>query len=156
MSGAVCRALGMLRFSEPVLSVARLHACPHGTCIGTTGFGLSHAPLHRRHFVVVLKGKSFLVEPGGEAVDVTGAGGQEHRQPMRRAHVGLVGLRPLAARHTGLGHVRGEGGAEGGRGADEDERAEARRALRRLRVLALGDGQVMEYLVRGGATQAIG
>ena len=134
----------MFRFSEPVLSVARGHACPHGICIGTTGF--RHAP----HHLVLLKGKSFVVEPGGGAVDVTGAGGQVHRQPMRRAHVGLVGLRPLA-RHTGLGHVRGEGGAECGSGADEDERAKARRALRRLRDLAAGDGQVMEYLVRGGA-----
>ena len=140
----------MLRFSEPMLSVARGHACPHGLCIGTTGSGLTHAALHRRQLVVVLKGKSFRVEPGGGAVDVTGAGGQEHRQPTRRAHVGLVGLRPLA-RHTGLGHVRGEGGAECGSGADEDERAKARRALRRLRDLAAGDGQVMEYLVRGGA-----
>ena len=70
---------------------------------------------------------------------------------MRRAHAVLVRLR-LLARHTGLGHVRGEGGAEGGRGADEDERADARRALRRLHVFALGDGQVVEDLVRGGAT----
>ena len=69
---------------------------------------------------------------------------------MRRAHVGLVGLRPLARRTAGLGHVRGEGGAEGGSGADEDERAEARRALLRPRVLALRVGQVVEYLVRGG------
>ena len=69
---------------------------------------------------------------------------------MRRPHVGAAGLRPLA-RRTRLGHELGEGGAEGGSGSDEDERAEARRALYRLRDLALGDGQVMEYLVRGGA-----
>ena len=49
---------------------------------------------------------------------MTRAGGQKHRQPMRRPHVGVMaGLRPLA-RRTGLGHVRGEGGAEGGSGAD--------------------------------------
>ena len=65
---------------------------------------------------------------------------------MRRAHAVLVRLR-LLARHTGLGHVRGEGGAEGGSGADEDEHAEARRALLRLRALTLGNGQVVEYLV---------
>ena len=113
----------MLRFSEPVLSVARGHACPHGIVIGTTGFGFRHAPLHRQQLVVVLKGRSFLVELGRGVVDVTGAGGQEHRQPVRRAHVGLVCHRPLA-RRARPGHVRGEGGAEGGSGADEDERAE--------------------------------
>ena len=75
---------------------------------------------------------------------------------MRRAHVGLVGLSPLA-RRTGLGHVRGEGGgAEGSSGADEDERAEARRALRRLRVFALGDGQVMEHLWSEVGPEGIG
>ena len=128
MSGTLRLALGMFRFSEPVPSVARGHACPHGVCIGTTGF--RHAP----HHLVLLKGKSFVVEPGGGAVDVTGAGGQEHRQPVRRAHVGVLGLRQLA-RHTGFGHVRVEAGAEGGGDADdEDECAEARRVLLRLRV----------------------
>ena len=97
-----------------------------------------------------MEGKIFLFESGAGAVDVTGPGGQEHRQPMRRPPVGTAGLR-LLARRTGLGHVRGEDGAEGGSGADEHERAEARRALLRLRVLALGGGQVMEYLVRDGA-----
>ena len=67
---------------------------------------------------------------GGEG-DVTGAGGQVHRQPMRRAHVGVHGLRQLA-RHTGFGHVRVEAGAEGGGDADEDECAEARRVVLRL------------------------
>ena len=128
MSGTLCLAYGMIRFSEPVLSVARGHACPHGICISTTGF--RHAPLQ---LVVLLKGKSFVVEPGGGAVDVSGAGGQVHRQPVRRAHVGVLGLRQLA-RHTGLGHVRVEAGAEGGGGADEDECAEARRVLLRLRL----------------------
>ena len=103
--------------------MAIAHAFPHGIVIGTTGFGFRHAPLHRQQLVVVLKGRSFLVEPGGGFVDVTGAGGQEHRQPVRRAHVGLVCLHPLA-RRARPGHVRGEGGAEGGSGADEDERAE--------------------------------
>ena len=58
------------------------------------------------------------------------AGCQEHRQPLRRARDGVVGLRQLA-RHTKLGHVREEGGAEGGGDADEDERPEARSAILR-------------------------
>ena len=58
--------------------------------------------------------------------------GQEHGQPLRRDRDGVVGLRQLAHR-TGLGHVRSEGGMEGGGDADEDERAEARSViLRRL------------------------
>ena len=58
--------------------------------------------------------------------------GQEHGQPLRRDRDGVVGLRQLA-RRTGLGHVRSEGGMEGGGDADEDERAEARSViLRRL------------------------
>jgi hypothetical protein len=61
-----------------------------------------------------------------------GVGGQEHRQPLRRARDGVAGLRQFA-RHTGLHRVRGVG-AEGGGGADEDERAEARSALLRLRL----------------------
>jgi len=60
-----------------------------------------------------------------------GVGGQEYRQPLRRARDGMVGLRQFA-RHTGLRRVRGEG-AEGG-DADEDERAEARSVLLRLRL----------------------
>ena len=51
-------------------------------------------------------------------------GGQEHRQPLRRARDGVLGLRQLA-RHAGLGDVRDDGGIEGGGDADEDERAEA-------------------------------
>ena len=51
-------------------------------------------------------------------------GGQEHRQPLRRARDGGLGLRQLA-RHAGLGDVRDDGGIEGGGDADEDERAEA-------------------------------
>ena len=58
--------------------------------------------------------------------------GQKHGQPLRRDRDGVVGLRQLAHR-TGLGHVRSEGGMEGGGDADEDERAEARSViLRRL------------------------
>jgi hypothetical protein len=115
----------------PVLVVAHFDALPNVRHGHASGF--CHAPLHRQQLVVVLKGKSFLVEPGGGVVDVTGAGGQVHRQPMRRAHVGVHGLRQLA-RHTGLGHVRVEAGAEGDDDADEDECAEARRVLLRLRV----------------------
>jgi hypothetical protein len=59
---------------------------------------------------------------------MTGAGGQEHRHPLRRASVGVVDLRQLA-RHTGSRHVRGESGAEDGSDADEDERTDARRVL---------------------------
>ena len=62
---------------------------------------------------------------------MTGAGGHEHWQPLRRARGGVVGLRQLAC-HTGLGHVRDEGGAEGGDDADEDECAGTRRGLLRL------------------------
>ena len=123
----------MARFYELVRSVAQKNACPYGIWIGTTGLGFRHAPLYRQQLAVLLKGKRFLVEPGGGAVDVTGAGGQVHRQPMRRAHVGVRGLRQLA-RHTELGHVRVEAGAEGGGDADEDECAEARRVLLCLRV----------------------
>ena len=50
--------------------------------------------------------------------------GQEHRQPLRRARDGGLGLCQLA-RHAGLGDVRDDGGIEGGGDADEDERAEA-------------------------------
>eukprot|EP00964_Phaeocystis_antarctica_P070603 scaffold43007_cov57-Phaeocystis_antarctica.AAC.1 len=60
-----------------------------------------------------------------------GVGGQDHRQPLRRARDGVVGLRQLA-RHTGFGDVREEGGAEGGGGAEEDEHTEARGVLLRL------------------------
>ena len=57
---------------------------------------------------------------------------EEHGQPLRRDRDGVVDLRQLA-RHTGLGHVREEGGAKGGGDADEDERPEARSViLRRL------------------------
>ena len=91
----------------------------------------SHTPLHRQRLVVAFEWKIFLVESGGGAVDVMGAGGQEHRQPLRRARVGLADLRQLA-RHTGVCHVRVEGGAEGGSDADEDEHVEARRVLVRL------------------------
>ena len=59
-----------------------------------------------------------------------GVAGQEHRQPLRRARNGVVGLRQ-SARHNGRHHVRGKG-AEGGGDADEDERAEARSMLLRL------------------------
>ena len=104
-------------------------ALPHlsrsGTSEGWVDF--SHAPLHRQR----LEWKIFLVKSGGGAVDVTGAGGQEHRQPLRRARVGVVDLHQLA-RHTGLRHVRVDGGANGGSDADEDQRAEARRILLRL------------------------
>eukprot|EP00964_Phaeocystis_antarctica_P071444 scaffold43596_cov82-Phaeocystis_antarctica.AAC.3 len=57
--------------------------------------------------------------------------GQEHRQPLRRDRDGVVDLRQRV-RHTGLGHVRGEGGIEGGGDADEHERAEARSVILRL------------------------
>ena len=50
--------------------------------------------------------------------------GQEHRQPLRRARDGGLGLRQLA-RHAGLGDVRDGGGIESGGDTDEDERAEA-------------------------------
>ena len=62
-----------------------------------------------------------------------GAGGQEHRQPLRRASDGVVDLHQLA-RHAGLCGVRNEGGVEGGGDADEDERLGARRVLLRLQV----------------------
>ena len=75
---------------------------------------------------------------------------------MRRPQVGLVGLCPPARRTAGLGHVRAEGGAEGGSAADEDERAEARRALLCPRVLALRVGQVVEYPWSEVWAQAIG
>ena len=151
MSGTLRLALGMIRFFEPVLSVACGHAFPHGICIGTTESGFRHAPLH---LVVVLKGKSFLVEPGGGAVDVTRAGGQVHRQPMRRAHVGVLGHRQLA-RHTGLGHVLVEAGAESGGDPDEDECEEARRVLLRLRVEKRNSrgcvaGRVSQDMILGG------
>ena len=61
---------------------------------------------------------------------MTGAGGQEHRQPRRRANVSELGLRQLS-RHTG--HVR-LNCAKGGGDAGEDECVEARRVLLRLRV----------------------
>eukprot|EP00964_Phaeocystis_antarctica_P084310 scaffold53077_cov64-Phaeocystis_antarctica.AAC.1 len=58
-----------------------------------------------------------------------GVCGQEHRQPLRRDRGdGVVSLRQLT-RHTGLGRVREESGAEGGGDADEDEHTEARNAL---------------------------
>ena len=60
-------------------------------------------------------------------------GGQEHRQPLRRARDGVVGLRQFARHTGGLHHVRGER-AEGGGDAEKDERAEARSALLRLRL----------------------
>ena len=58
---------------------------------------------------------------------VSWGGGQEHREPLRRARDGVLGLRQLA-RHAGLGEVRDDGGAEGSGDADEDERTEARGA----------------------------
>ena len=130
----------MSRLYKPVLSVASGRAQPHGIFIGTAGALLrfSHAALHRQPLVVAFQWKTFLVESGGGAVDVTGAGGQEHRQPLRRDRDRVVGLRQLA-RHTGLGHVREEHGAEGGGDADEDEHAEARSVLPRLYRLRWGD-----------------
>eukprot|EP00964_Phaeocystis_antarctica_P134099 scaffold98328_cov57-Phaeocystis_antarctica.AAC.1 len=97
--------------------------------MGTTAdwVRFSHAPLHRQR----LECKIFLVEPGNGAVVVTGAGGQEHRQPLRRARVRVVALHQLAC-HTGLRDERADGGAKGGGDADEDERAEARRVPLRL------------------------
>ena len=124
----------MSRLYKPVLSVASGRAQPHGIFIGTAGALLrfSHAALHRQPLVVAFQWKTFLVESGGGAVDVTGAGGQEHRQPLRRARVGVVDLHQLA-RHAGLCHVRvDDGGAKGGSDADEDQRAEARPILLRL------------------------
>ena len=56
---------------------------------------------------------------------------KDHRQPLRRARDGVVGLRQLAC-HTGFGHVREEGGAKGGGDAEEDEHTEARGVLLRL------------------------
>eukprot|EP00964_Phaeocystis_antarctica_P111878 scaffold76139_cov55-Phaeocystis_antarctica.AAC.1 len=86
------------------------------------------APLHRQRLVVAFEWKIFVVESGCGAVDVAGAGGQEHRQPLRRARDGVVDLRQTA-RHTGPRRVRDEGDTEGGGDADEDERAEARSRL---------------------------
>jgi CO dehydrogenase/acetyl-CoA synthase gamma subunit (corrinoid Fe-S protein) len=104
------------------LEVAR----PHGQqafLASAVWVDFSHAALHRQ---------LFLVESGGRAVDVTGAGGQEHRHPLRRERVvDVVDLHQLA-RHAGLRHVRVESGAADGSDADEDERAEARRVLIRL------------------------
>ena len=62
-----------------------------------------------------------------------GAGGQEHRQPLRRARVGVVDLHQ-PARHSGRRDVRDEGGAENGGDADEDEREGTRGVLLRLQV----------------------
>ena len=129
MSGTLCLALRMERLYKLVLSMASAYAPPHFIRMGTTAdwVRFSYAPLHRQR----LECKIFLVEPGSGAVVVTGAGGQEHRQPLRRARVGVVDLRQLA-RQTGLRHVRVDGGANGGSDADEDQRAEARRVLLRL------------------------
>ena len=130
----------MIRLSESlrnaiVVDMAVRVALPHGNQIllapAVFVSRFNHAPLHRQRLVVAFEWKVFLVESGGRAVDVTGAGGQEHRQPLRRARVGVVDLH-LLARHTGLRYVRVEGGAEGGRDADEHERAEARRVPLRL------------------------
>ena len=55
---------------------------------------------------------------------MTRAGGQEHRQPTRRANMSVLGPRQLA-RHTGLGHVRIEAGVEGGGDGNEDECVDA-------------------------------
>ena len=88
-----------------------------------------HAALNRQR----LEWKIFLVESGNGVVDVTGAGGQEHRHPLRRERVvDVVDLHQLARQHAGLRHVRVESGAADGSDADEDERAEARRVLIRL------------------------
>ena len=57
---------------------------------------------------------------------------EEHRQPLRWDRDRVVDLRQLA-RYTGLGHVRGEGGMEGGGDADEDECSKARSVLLRLK-----------------------
>ena len=57
------------------------------------------------------------------------SGGQEHRQPLRRASDGVLGLCQLA-RRAGLGGVRDEGGAEGS--GEDDGRAGGRRELLRL------------------------
>ena len=124
----------MSRLYKPVLSVASGRAQPHGIFIGTAGALLrfSHAALHRQPLVVAFQWKTFLVESGGGAVDVTGAGGQEHRHPLQRERVvDVVDLHQLA-RHAGLRHVRVESDAADGSDADEDERAEARRDLLRL------------------------
>ena len=114
---------------------AVLVAQPHGNQIllASAVFvsRFNHAPLHRERLVVAFEWKIFLVESGGGAVDVTGAGGQEHRQPLRRERVGVADLRQLVC-HTGLPHVRVEGGVEGDSDADEHERAEARGVLLRL------------------------
>ena len=130
----------MIRLSELpryaiVVYKAFLVAFPHGQLVFVaSAVWVGHvvpAPLHRQRLVVAFEWNIFLVESGGGAVDVTGAGGQEHRQPLRWARVGLADLRQLA-RHTGVRHVRVESGAEGGSDADEDERAEARHVLFRL------------------------
>jgi hypothetical protein len=86
-----------------------------------------------------------------------GVGGQEHRQPLRRDRDRVVGLRQLA-RHTGLGHVREEGGAEGGGDADEDEHAEARSVLPRLYRLRWGDleGSTVQGMGDGAVWNAWG
>ena len=130
----------MIRLSELpryaiVVYKAFLVAFPHGQLVFVaSAVWVGHvvpAPLHRQRLVVAFEWNIFLVESGGGAVDVTGAGGQEHRQPLRWARVGLADLRQLA-RHTGVRRVRVEGGAEGGSDADEDEHVEARRVLVRL------------------------
>ena len=131
----------MIRLSESlrnviVVDMAFCVALPHGNQVGHASAvcvvgRFIHAPLHRERLVVAFEWKIFLVESGGGAVDVTGAGGQEHRQPLRRERVGVADLRQLVC-HTGLPHVRVEGGVEGGSDADEHERAEARGVLLRL------------------------
>ena len=78
---------------------------------------------------------------------LVGAGGQERRQPLRRAKDGVVDLRQLA-RHAELRGVRNEG--EGESDADEnDEREGARRMLLRLQVQMQGVSS--EWQVHGMA-----
>ena len=59
------------------------------------------------------------------------AGGQEHRQPLRRADDRMAGLRQPARQEGFRDSTRNEGSAEGGDDTDEEERAGTRGVLLR-------------------------
>ena len=80
------------------------------------------------------------------------AGGQEHRQPLRRVSDGVLDLRQLA-RRAGFRGVRDEGGAKGS--GEDDGRAGGRRVLLRLyRVRSGGDKLCMVGMRRCPAAAA--